>query len=131
LGGFAQVASRPDYLSKLKYYLKVSESDPSQIAEELEKHWRTMTSRALPRAQLLIVPRQLEDTFHCRAIITQDGGLDVGPSLNSLGKKFQKVTVLAEEEARDLDNTYIDKMLSNATWFMGGVHPVILSLGIE
>lgn len=109
--------------------LNVGGGRPDWIRAELERHWRGMTSRALPHVQFLIVPKQLEDTFHDRAIITRSGGLDVGPSLNYLGKQFQKITVLSEEDARELEETYIDRMLNNATWFMEGVQPVVLWLG--
>ena len=103
---------------------------PSRAKEELEYYWKhNLTSRALPQVQLLIIPKKLEDRFHDRAIITTNGGLDVGPSLNGLGKSFQKITLLSEEDARELEVAYVDRMLNNATWFMEGTQPIVLFLG--
>jgi hypothetical protein len=94
--------------------------------QDLERHWNRLTSRSLLDAQFLIVPRKLDDRFHDRAIITLHSGLDIGPSLNGLGKSFQKITILSEEDAKNLEQSYIDQLLNNATWFMEGVHPVVV-----
>jgi len=110
-------------------YLSVDD-DPERVKHSLELHWKELTSRAYPKVQFLIVPRQLEDRFHDRAIITLHAGLDIGQSLNGLGKSHGKITVLSEEEAKELGKTYVDEMLNNATWFLHGVHPSILFLGV-
>jgi hypothetical protein len=109
-------------------YLAVG-NNPDRVKDDLERHWREVTSLACPNVQFLIVPRQLEDRFHDRAIITLHAGLDVGQSLNGLGKSHGKITVLSEEDARELEKTYVDEMLNNATWFMEGIRPTLLFLG--
>ncbi len=109
-------------------YLKVGDN-ADRVKRELELHWRALTSRAFPNVQFLIVPRKLEDRFHDRAIVTLHAGLDIGQSLNGLGKAHGKITVLSEEDARELEKTYVDEMLNNATWFLEGVRPTVLFLG--
>jgi len=109
-------------------YLRVGDN-PDRVKRDLELHWRALTSRALPNVQFLIVPRKLEDKFHDRAVITLHAGLDIGPSLNGLGKSHGKITPLSEEDAKDLEKTYVDEMLNNATWFLEGLHPMVLFLG--
>jgi hypothetical protein len=109
-------------------YLKVGDK-PDQIKTELELYWRELTPSALPTVQFVIIPQELEDRFHDRAIITQHCGLDIGQSLNGLGKSRGKITVLSEEDAKDLEEMYVDKILNSATWFMEGVHPTVLFLG--
>jgi len=110
---------------------KISVTDgPTKTREDLEYYWKhSLTSRSLPKAQLLVVPRKLEDRFHDRAIITADGGLDIGPSLRGLGRSFQKITVLSKDDAKELEVAYVDRMLNNATWFMEDVQPTVLFLG--
>ena len=89
-----------------------------------------MTSQAFPPTQILIVRTSFEDKFHDRAIISSHAGLDVGQSLNGLGKSRGKITVLSPEEAKELETTYLDSILNQATWFMQhGVNPTFLSLG--
>lgn len=110
-------------------YLPVVGDSPDRVKGDLELHWRGLTSRALPNVQFLIVPRKLEDRFHDRAIITLHAGLDIGQSLNGLGKAHGKVTVLSEEDAKELEKAYVDEMLNNAAWFLQEVHPTVLFLG--
>lgn len=100
-----------------------------EMKEHLERCWRRISSRALPRVQLLLIPKRLEDNLHDRAIITSHAGLDIGQSLNGLGKKRGKITVLSEEDAKELERAYVDPMLNNATWFMKEVTPTVLVLG--
>jgi len=103
--------------------------NPDQVKQGLELHWRRLTSRALPDVQFLIIPSKLEERFHDRAIVTSRAGLDIGQSLNGLGKAHGKITVLLEEDAKELEKTYVDEMLNNATWFLEGIHPIVLILG--
>lgn len=102
---------------------------PEKVEHRLKTHWSELASRALPSLQVLIIPRRLESKFHDRAIITSRAGLDIGQSLNGIGKSRGKITVLSEEDARELESVYVDEMLSNATWFMEGVHPTVCFLG--
>lgn len=110
-------------------YLDISTGTDS-VKSELELHWDKITSQSFPRTQIIIVPKKHEDKFHDRAIISSNSGLDIGQSLNGLGKSRGKITILPEEDAKELESKYIDSMLDQATWFMNhDVSPVILRLG--
>ncbi|MCU0486034.1 MAG: hypothetical protein MUC85_07960 [Anaerolineales bacterium] len=102
---------------------------PQAIAQSLELTWNRISARKKPLLQVIIVPKTFEDAFHDRAITTQGGGLDMGQSLNGLGKKFGKIGILTNQEAKELETSYIDLMLSQASWFMNhGVSPTIIDL---
>lgn len=101
-----------------------------QVKQELELYWKKISSQSFPRTQFVIVPQKHEDKFHDRAIVSSKIGLDIGQSLNGLGKSRGKITILSEEDAKDLEKKYIDGMLDQATWFMKyDVTPVIILLG--
>ncbi|HEU5013668.1 MAG TPA: hypothetical protein VFT66_14175, partial [Roseiflexaceae bacterium] len=100
------------------------------LKAELELYWRKLSSQAMPSTQFIVVPEEFEGRFHDRALISRKAGIDIGQSLNGIGKSRGKLTLLTEEEAKELEKTYIDDMLNQATWFMQhGVAPTIFSAG--
>jgi hypothetical protein len=101
-----------------------------KLQEEFEIEYRRVTNHSIPKTQIVIVPNKLKEQFHDRAIITEGAGLDIGNSLNGLGKKRSKITVLNSEDAASLEKQYIDDMMNQATWFMqNGIQPTVLSIG--
>ena len=102
---------------------------PEKVKEELERYWKSLTFQTIPQIQFMMIPKRLGDRFHDRAIVTMRAGLDIGQSLNGIGKSRGKITVLSEEDAKELESVYVNAMLSNATWFMNGVRPTVLFLG--
>ncbi|MCP4341583.1 MAG: hypothetical protein GY799_22555 [Desulfobulbaceae bacterium] len=103
--------------------------DSHYLREELRAHWQSISSRSLPNALFLVVPKKLEDSFHDRAIITLHAGLNIGQSLNGMGRSRGNITILNEEEAKELEDTYLQNMLNSGNWFMGhGVSPVMFRL---
>lgn len=106
----------------------LSIKDPTKTKQEIEYYWRQLTARIPPKIQFIVVPHDQEDKFHGRAIITSGAGLNIDPSLNTLGKSFQHITILSKEDARDLEASYVDKLLSNAAWFVGGVSAEIIKI---
>ena len=104
-------------------------TDAATVEQDLRSCWRDLSKSALPTVQLLIVPRALEDRFHDRAIVTRGSALHIGPSLKDLGESRGNIAVLADEDARELEQSYVDEMLNNATWFLEGLKPVVVFLG--
>jgi hypothetical protein len=100
-----------------------------QLKNEILRYWRQKTPQVMPRIQLLIVPKSNEDKFHDRAIATTGACLSLGQSLNRLGRSRGNITVLRDEDAAELERSYVDSMLNNAAWFVAGVCPTILFLG--
>lgn len=101
-----------------------------KVKKILKLEWNKITSRRMPLMQILVVPKSLEGAFHDRVIITESAGLDLGQSLNGLGKKFGKVAILNEHESKDLEKSYVENMLNQANWFMNHqISPIILTLG--
>lgn len=101
-----------------------NKDDPEKIRQELQHAWRNVGKGKIPSMTLLIVPAKLEKTFHDRAIVTKNSGLNVGPSLNGLGNEMQRITELEYNEARELEIKYIDDMLNQSKWFVNhSVHP--------
>lgn len=97
---------------------------PEKINQEILQTWRRVGKGKIPSMTLLIVPAKLEKTFHDRAIVTNNSGLNVGPSLNGLGNEMQRITVLEPNDARELEVKYIDDMLSQGKWFVNhSIHP--------
>ncbi len=109
--------------------LDISEGvDP--LKKEIERYWRSVTSLIMPSIFFLVVPRQLEERFHDRAIITDKAGLDIGQSLNGVGKARGKLTILSEHDARELEASYFSDMLTQASWFMNhGIMPTTFTVG--
>ena len=52
--------------------------------------WKLRGRGNPPLINLMIVPKDSKNLFHDRAITTRDAGLDIGQSLNGLGKKSGK-----------------------------------------
>ncbi len=97
-------------------YLNIKEGS-NHLCEELKLHWRTLSSRSLPRVNFLIFPKAFEDKFHDRAIVSLNVGLNIGQSLNGLGKSRGTINVLTEEEAKELESTYLQSLLNSGSWF--------------
>lgn len=81
------------------------------------REWTAATSGVMPLIQLIVVPSLHEDIFHDRAVVSSNGGLVLGQSINGIGVKDGKVMELDETDARDLEVNYIDPMLNQASWF--------------
>jgi len=86
------------------------------IKNELLESWRRFGKGNCPPMTIFIVPSKLHETFHDRAIITDKCGLNIGPSLNSLGNKRQNLTELEFNEAKELEKKYIDDMFNQVKW---------------
>jgi hypothetical protein len=97
-------------------YLNIKEGS-NHLCEELKLHWRTLSSRSLPRVNFLIFPKAFEDKFHDRAIVSLNAGLNIGQSLNGLGKSRGTINVLTEEETKELESTYLQSLLNSGSWF--------------
>jgi len=99
-------------------------------SEELSRYWfQNVSTRDYPFIRILIVPTTYSNKFHDRVIITDNTGLDLGPSINGLGDSKQKIAILTQEEARTLDQQYVRNMLDTTNWLLDdNVNPVILIL---
>jgi hypothetical protein len=103
--------------------------DGEQLKKEIEAQWRKISSSMMPLTTFLVIPANCEDKFHDRAIISMSAGLDLGQSLNGVGKSRGKVNILIEYEAKELENTYVDPMLQTTNWFNQGVKAIIFQIG--
>ena len=103
-------------ITTTKYFQ--NKNDPEEMKQELLYSWKIIGKGKIPPMALLVVPTSLRHTFHDRALVTKSGGLDIGPSLNSLGNKLQKLTELDFKDAKDLEATYIENMLHQGKWFL-------------
>jgi hypothetical protein len=98
--------------------------------DDIELYWRKVSARMLPYTKFIIVPSNFESRFHDRVIITDSSGLDIGPSLNGLGKSRQKIAILSPEEARELEQKYLKDMLDSTAWLMDqGINPTVFFIG--
>jgi hypothetical protein len=96
----------------------------------LLEQWRLRGKGDLPQITLQVVPKGSDHLFHDRAIVTKNGGLDVGNSLNGLGKKAGKIVELHYEDAKDLEAKFIDEMLNDTSWYLKhDVQPLRIYLG--
>ncbi|HEY3389854.1 MAG TPA: hypothetical protein VGK38_09805 [Prolixibacteraceae bacterium] len=101
-----------------------------ELKKQITHQWDEISFRKIPSIILLVVPKTLDHKFHDRAIVTKGAGLDIGQSLNGIGRSFGKITILSEEDAQDLEKKYVDGMLNQPNWFMeNGVYPVFISIG--
>jgi hypothetical protein len=100
-----------------------------EIKSELERHWEYITTQVIPRIMLIIIPKKSENKFHDRAIVSRYAGLKIGQSLNGLGKSQGTITILLEEDAKELERVYLDEMVDVMTWFSQHLNPKILTLG--
>ncbi|MDM8523067.1 hypothetical protein QUF80_06805 [Desulfococcaceae bacterium HSG8] len=99
-------------------------ADIRQGPEELKSHWRTLTSQFLPNVSFIVYPDKFEDKLHDRVILSLRSGLSIGQSLNELGKSQGNITVLTEEESKEVENTYMRRLLDSGNFFMEhGVGP--------
>lgn len=99
-----------------------------EIKQKILVHWQNLSSRPLPNIMFLIVPQNLVDKFHDRAIVTMGKGLNMGQSLNGLGKKYGTISIMDINETEELENQYIDPLLSNTTWFINQeIRPIYIS----
>ena len=92
-------------------------------SDDIQRYWHAnITPRQMPQSIFFVVPNTLEQRFHVRVILTKGGGLDVGPSINGLGRSHQKIYVLDEREAQDYENTYVRQMLEPTQWLIKAKH---------
>ncbi len=98
--------------------------------ESIRRQWGAMSKRTMPFTSFTIVSSKSEHRFHDRVIISNDCGLDIGPSLNGLGQSQQKITILSEDEASELERKYLKDMLDSTAWLMEyGEKPHFFSVG--
>jgi len=127
------------FLSDIKRDIKIlivtttkrfdNKEDSGLIRQELIQTWRKVGKGKIPPMTLLIVPEKLDRTFHDRAIVTNERGLDVGPSLNGLGNEVQRITELEYNEAKELETKYINIMLNNVEWILDhSIHPEYITI---
>lgn len=102
----------------------------AELLQQFQQEWEWRTTQKLPSTSIIVVPKKAEDRFHDRAIVTKEAGLNLGPSLNGIGKSWGNITVLSKEDARDLEEGYIDTMLNYSSWFtQHDLTPIVLQLG--
>jgi len=103
--------------------------NPNQIEEELRLAWNAVSNTAPPETVIMILPSGLESKFHDRVIVTNGSGLDVGPSLNGLGRSSQKIAFLDDNEALEIEHKYFDPMLNVTKWILDdNITPVFVRL---
>lgn len=99
------------------------------IKASIKNIWQKISSQLLPNIYIIIIPSRFEGSFHDRAIITKNGGLDIGQSLNGIGSKKGKITILTKDEAESIEKAYVDPMMNQTTWFMQqGITPTHLQI---
>jgi hypothetical protein len=105
--------------------------EQSTTPRDLQQYWNNnVSSRSIPYVRLMIVPKHHENALHDRVIISQDAGIDLGCSLNTLGNSAVKMALLPKEEAQELDSKYVQKLLDATNWLLNhDVDPVILVVG--
>ncbi len=98
--------------------------------ESIRRYWQSISTRAMPFTIFTVIPVDSETRFHDRVVITDTGGLDLGGSLNGLGKSRQKIAVLSYEDSRELEEKYLRDMLDSTNWLMDkGVNPTVFTVG--
>ena len=105
-------------------YLDGGEED---IARRIKMNWKKYSSEALKNVLIIIVPEKSSDQFHDRALISETIGLNLGQSLNGLGKKTGTIKFLTEDETEEMKGEYLNPLLNNRTWFNRGIKPIIIS----
>ena len=69
---------------------------------DIECYWHEcVSSREMPYTRILVVPEHYENALHDRVIVTQEAGIDLGCSLNTLGKSAVKMALLPKDEAEN------------------------------
>ncbi len=103
--------------------------DPGKVKQSILDNWQITCKGEIPKIVILVVPKDSEGQFHCRAIATLDAGLNIGQSLNGLGKKTGKLTRLEGKDAKELEDKYINDMLNNNKWFIDyDTQPIIITI---
>ncbi len=99
-----------------------------QIKQAIEGRWQQLTSQAMPRLQLIIVPSDMIHKFSKRVIISERGGLILNQSLSLLGLSRGKIGLLQQDESKDIESEYVDLMLNIDTWFAEDIEPRLISI---
>jgi hypothetical protein len=102
-------------------------------SDSLTRYWyENVSFRCFPFIRILLVPDSYENKFHDRVIVTENTGLDLGPSLNTLGKNRIKIRELTIEDVREINEKYVNSMLNSFTWLIeDNVDPLVLDMKPE
>lgn len=92
----------------------------------LEQSWHEVTSQAMPRLQLIVVPSSSVQKFIKRVAVTQRGALIFTHSLHELGVSRAKIALLQKEEVADIEEQYVNHMSNLDTWFAEDVEPIVI-----
>jgi hypothetical protein len=82
-----------------------------QIADEYNRAWEERCEQEPPPTVLFIHATTEEDKYHDRFVTTTGGGLQIGTSLNGMGKSEFTISLLNTEDAKYVEQTYIDPKL--------------------
>lgn len=86
--------------------------------ESVTRYWQEISTRIIPFTRFIIASDTSQNRFHDRVIISNNIGLDLGPSLNGLGKSQQKISILSQEDAKELEDKYLKKLLDLTVWLL-------------
>jgi len=97
---------------------KLNHNSSEALERDIRVEWEVRGKGTIPPLIVLVVPKEVEGKFHCRAIVTNGAALDIGQSLNGLGVKAGKLTKLESEDAEELEVSYVDRMLDQNSWYL-------------